>query len=194
MHEMRKCLTSFDVVIRTRTSKLLAIISPLTLSSLPFYTFVCVLHNNQASNGILFQMLPKIRYFRDISTACNSIFVVDEYANHNISPEELRYTDYMIHMKTQRHQGPTLPQTVRGSQTTSGSFNFGAILAANNTLPLLTVTPSILHSLPINYPYDESKLSNENRRDDEIYCLLDRDGLRSKLSIILDGYETYGRE
>lgn len=162
-HEMRKCLTSFELFIRTRISKLLAIISPLNLSTLPFYAFVSFTNNqNQNTNGILFQMLPKIRYTQHATTPCNSIVVVDQYINRHISPEELRYADYMIHMKTKRYIGATLPQTQNG--TGPARFTFSAALTANNPAFGISQAPQLLHSLPIDYPYDESKLSKNKKK------------------------------
>lgn len=148
-HEMRKCLASFESFIQTRTSTIKKIIEILSLSSTPSYFYVFV--PQKKAIGILFQMLPKFRYYRNNGTPCNSILVVDDYLNCNISPEELRYVEYMTHMRTKRHQDPPLQQTV--SQT----LPFATLLAGATRPYPFPAVPDVLHSLPIDYPYDESK-------------------------------------
>ena len=180
---MRKCLTSFESFIRTRTSTIQKIIEILSLSSLPFYS--CVFSIQQKNIGVLFQMLPKIRYCRNVATVCNSILVLDDYANYTISPEELRYVDYLSHMRTKRHQDPPLQQTV------NPTFTFGTGGPASiRTYPFASV-PDMFHSLPIEYPYDESKLGNKMRRSTIIYRSIFRDGLRGKISVVLERNKTY---
>ncbi len=144
---MSKCLTSFTSYIQSRTKKITDFISRLSSSSLPSYTLV---HTNYSNNiGILFQLLPKIHYLKPM-TEHQSIVTIDEYAEHTISPEELRCIDYIINMKRQRHTG-TVHQ--------SSAPLFG--LPNSITVGLGSISPfpepfQVLHSLPIVYPYDDS--------------------------------------
>jgi hypothetical protein len=143
---MRKCLSSFDTYIHSRTSKILNLISFLPKLSLPSYTIV---HTNHQNNiGILFQLLPKIQYHINPKEEYNPIINTDEYVKHIISFEELRYIDYSMHMKNKRHLGYVVTQPA-AKPTQNPLFAFGQ---TNGSLPY-----QILHSLPIEYPYDDSK-------------------------------------
>jgi hypothetical protein len=151
---MQKCLSSFDRYIRSRSSKIIDLISLLSKSSLPTYTIV---HTNYQNNiGILFQLLPKIQYYPNTITEYNPIIIIDEYANHTISLEELRYIDYSMSMKNKRYIGDAKQSTVNISQGTVRLFGIGGI-RPKGSLPSLPNSYQILHSLPIVYPYDDSK-------------------------------------
>jgi hypothetical protein len=145
---MHKCLSSFNTYIQSRSSKIINVLSFLPKSSLAFYTIV---HSNYQNNiGILFQFLPKIQYDPDLTTEYNPIICVDEYAKHTISFEELRYMDYSMNMKNKRHLGYVRQPTVKTlQQILSLSFPRSAIGNQGSC--------QILHSLPIVYPYDDSK-------------------------------------
>jgi hypothetical protein len=159
---MRKCLTSFNSFIETRSSKIIDLISFLPKLSLPSYTLV---HTNQQKNiGILFQLIPKIKYYITPLTEYNSILALDEYANYTISLEELRYMDYSMNMNNKRHIDSLRSATVNIASTSVFSFGRQSI-GYNGTLSSSTQAPQILHSLPIDYPYDDSKSKNENFLD-----------------------------
>ncbi|CAF1001513.1 unnamed protein product [Adineta steineri] len=148
--EMRKCLTSFHTYIQSRASKIIDFISLLPKQSLPHYTIV---HTNHENNiGILFQLCPKIEYYLTSTDKCqwHSLVSIDEYKKHVISPEELRYIDYLMDMKSKRYIG-----SVRSEETNMSRLTY---------VPF-TAVPSLvfqtLHSLPIIYPYDNNMTYNQ---------------------------------
>jgi hypothetical protein len=144
---MRKCLSSFNTYIRSRSSKILDLISFLPNSSIPSYTIV---HTSCQNNiGILFQFLPKIQYYINLTAECDSIVTIDEYAKHIISPEELRYMDYSLNMKNKRYTESVRPLPL------AALIKPG--LGKNGSLAFNPLSNQILHSLPIVYPYDESE-------------------------------------
>jgi len=146
---MRECLSSFDKYIHSCTSKITNLISLLPKSSLPSYTIVHTNHQNNIE--ILFQPLPKIQYHIDPKKEYNPIINTDEYAKHSISLEELRYIDYSMYMKNKRHLGYVTQPAAKSIQNLV--FSFGPTgVGTNGSLPY-----QILHSLPIEYPYDDSK-------------------------------------
>lgn len=149
--EMRKCLSSFNTYLRSRSLKIIDLISFLPQLSLPCYTIV---HTTQQNNlGILFQLCPKIQYYLTPTTEYNSIMAVDEYAQHTMSPEELRYIDYSMNMKHKRHKGFASQGT-----TQTALFPFSRPRFTTNGSMIRFPHPfQNLHSLPIVYPYDESK-------------------------------------
>ncbi len=179
---MRKCLTSFTSYIQTRSSKIIDLISFLPKFSLPCYTLV---QNNHRMNiGILFQILPKIKYYLTPIMEYNSILAVDEYANFIISPEELRYMDYSMNMKNKRYIDSLQPVTANTASTSV--FSFGRSALGNSvTQSFSAQPPQILHSLTICYPYNESKYNNENFTNIRGLCSFSK-CIRSTISIILD--------
>lgn len=145
---MRKCLGSFQSYIQTRTTKILNLTSFLPKLSLSFYGMI---HTNHQNNiGILYHFLPKIQYYTNLTTECNTIVAVDEYSQHIISPEELRFIDYAMNMKTKRHLGYLQQPTVTNFQ--APAFTFSSSRAVPNPIPNQS-----LHSLPIVYPYSDGK-------------------------------------
>ena len=152
---MNKCLSSFHTYIQSRIQKITDVLSFLSKSSLPSYTFV---HTSDQNNiGILFQLLPKIPYLKP-TTEWHSIVTMDEYAKHIISPEELRYMDYTMHMENLRctefiHKGK-----VHKSQDSLLNF-VRATTKGLGFAGLSSVPFQILHSLPIVYPYTDRKLN-----------------------------------
>lgn len=156
---MRKCLTSFDSFIQTRSSKIIDLISFLPKFSLPSYTLVHTYNQNQS--GVLFQLLPRIQYNLTATMEYNSILAMNDYAKYIISLEELRYMDYSMNMKNTRHRNSLQLATVNTAQ--KPVFTVGGVtVGANGVLPFTTQSPQMLHSLPIDYPYDDSKYNNEN--------------------------------
>lgn len=150
---MRKCLTSFDSYISTRTTKILNLLSFLPKSSLSSYTIVHTSHQNNI--GILFQLVPKVQYYLDSKAEYNSIMSLDKYSKHIISPEELRFIDYSMDMKSKRHMG-SVPQSAVTTPKAS-PFVFGVpSLTKSVPFTLPSMSNQSLHSLPIVYPYDES--------------------------------------
>jgi hypothetical protein len=151
---MRKLLSSFNTYIRSRSTKIIDLMSLMQESSLSSYTIVHTTHQNNV--GILFQLCPKIQYYLTPTTEYNSIIVVDEYAKHIVSPEELRYLDYSMNMKHKRHGGFALQATINGIPSSRTSFNTLGITNTRTMIPFPLPFQN-LHSLPIVYPYDDSK-------------------------------------
>lgn len=148
---MTKCLTSFPSFIQSRESKIKTMQSHLAKQSISSYQ--CVNIFNQ--KGLLFQLLPKIRYNITPATEYNSIMALGDYTNHTISYEELRLLDYTLNMKNK----PILvPLTQRKSTTMTippaQAITIPFLFRRNGTMPINT---QILHSLPIEYSYTESK-------------------------------------
>lgn len=146
-NEMRKFLSTFSSYIRTRSKKICDFLSYSTKYSLSSYTIVHTYHQDNV--GILFQLLPKVFYSQDSLESWKPILMMDEYAKHTISFEELRYLNYSVNMKNRRHtkHNKTQPKV----QTGNSSF-----LSGLGSLPTFPSQFHVLHSLPINYPYDES--------------------------------------
>ena len=144
---MSKCLSSLHTYLQSRTQKIIDLLSYLQRLNLPFYS---VVHTSIQNNiGILFQLLPKIQYRHNASIDSDCIIAMDEYAKHTISSDELRYIDYSIKMKTKRHDGFIPQPIVKTSDKPS--------LGRNGSVPIIPLPYHVLHSLPIVYPYDESK-------------------------------------
>jgi hypothetical protein len=144
---MRKCLSSFNTYITSRSTKIIDLISLLPTSSFSSYTLVHTTHQN--NTGILFQLLPKIQYYLKPTTEYNSVVAVDEYVGHIISPEELRYIDYSMNMKNQR-------QTTNSTSSAAFSTINKPITGRNGPITPFPHAFQVLHSLPIVYPYDDS--------------------------------------
>ena len=85
---------------------------------------------------------------------------MDEYAKYIISSEELRYIDYCVNMKTKRHLGHI--QQVNINNRSSSTAGLPAVHLKTRSSALLSY--QILHSLPIIYPYDDSKLNKEEKK------------------------------
>ena len=148
---MRKCLSSFDTYIRSRSTKITDLLSSLPKSSISCYTLV---HTNYENNiGLLFQPLPKIHYQLNPTEPFKSIVFLDEYANHIISPEELRFMDYSMQMKNQRHTR-SISQATNNPGLLPLFGNKRASFAANASINPFPTTFQVLHSSSIVYPYD----------------------------------------
>ena len=148
---MRKCLSSFDTYIQTRATKLLNVISLASASQLSIYTSVDIHQQNHLE--LLFQLCPKVKYHLQQSMPFNSILATDRYVTHQISPEELRYIDHSLNMKHQRY-------VVDGSYGTQAAGPPTTYVTSRPTtvrsIPARSLfTHSILHSLPIVYPYSD---------------------------------------
>ncbi|CAF2645979.1 unnamed protein product [Rotaria sp. Silwood2] len=156
---MHKCLSSFNTFIQTRSSKMINSLSLLTKLSISSYTIV---HTNNENNvGILFQLLPKIQYFLTPTTAYNSILTVDQYAKHNISPEELRFIDYSMNMKNTSHMKSVVQQAPTNTSSTVGFKLNGSIGGRNGSLLPFPLPFQVYHSLPIVYPYDSNMVYSQ---------------------------------
>ncbi|CAF0733876.1 unnamed protein product [Adineta ricciae] len=149
--EMRKCLSSFDTYIQTRATKLLNVISLASESQLSIYTPIHLSQQNHSE--ILFQLYPKVKYYVQQSMPFNSILATDGYVTHRISPEELRYIDYSLNMKHQRYVVDGFLGTQAAGPLTIYPTSRPTTVRSIPTRP--SVTHSILHSLPIIYPYSD---------------------------------------
>ncbi|CAF0810400.1 unnamed protein product [Rotaria sordida] len=158
-HEMHRCLSSFDIYIRSRSSKLINLLSFLTQLSISSYTIV---HTHYENNiGILFQLLPKIQYYLTPTTEYNSIIAVDQYAKHIISPEELRFIDYTMNLKNKSHTG-FVQQTPTNDTPVTFGFNLnGLIRGKNGSTTPFPLPFQVYHSLPIIYPYDNNMIYSQ---------------------------------
>ena len=155
--EMNKLLSSFDVYIQSRSSKIMKILPYLTKLSLPSYTIV---HTHDQNNiGILFQLLPKVQYVLTTTMDYNAILAVNDYAQKTISSEELRYIDYCTNVKNVT--GIMRLENSIKNRSLSPTFN----RLSKGTNVLLSINPlcKILHSLPIIYPYSDGNSMNEFR-------------------------------
>jgi len=141
MDQIRELLLNFPKFIAKFTDKVLNSLKIISKMS----RYATVHGGNQKEIGHLFHLLPKIRYC--VGWDCNSIVHIDDYLPYNISPEELRYIDYTMNLKTKRHSQPLLSPV-------------GSVLAFQNGFTFQTVKLNasvieIQHTLPIVYPYTE---------------------------------------
>ena len=133
--ERAKFLYSLPDYVRWRSSQLGYLLAWLTQSTLPAYSYVHTVDQN--NTGILFQLLPKVLYTYDTVSACKSIVMADEYAKHDLSPEELRFLDYAM-----------LTKAASSSRVSATPLHLSKLASLSED------SLEIYHSLPIIYPYD----------------------------------------
>lgn len=118
--------------------------------SFPRYKLV---HSYTRNNcGVLFQLLPKILGLIPPQTECHWMLSADAFGDDILSPEELRFIDYLVNLKQKGLATANLKPKTKNDQYNSPAFVFGLLATNNNALPF-----PVLHSLPIIYPYNESK-------------------------------------
>lgn len=118
--------------------------------SFPRYKLV---HSYTRNNcGVLFQLLPKIPGLIPPQTECHWMLSADAFGNEILSPEELRFIDYLVNLKQKDLATANLQPKTMNDQYNLPIFTAG--LTGTNRSAL---TFPVLHCLPIIYPYNESK-------------------------------------
>ena len=108
--------------------------------------------------GVIFTFLPKIPAAIPPNTECDWILSADVFGRDILSPEELRYIDYSMKLKEKHPSTIGIMQKVKKTKQDNSIFRRGTPINA-----VIAGFP-ILHSLPIIYPYDESKSKKQSNR------------------------------